>query len=203
MYKGKVFGAHASAFFHAILRGAERGALGFAILFGSLFLGTVAIAAATPNVWTHLGSGIFLLGLVVSFVVWIRSLGSQETELPPTTVSISDQGVLVSAPMRNPIELIAELRTQIQGRKNLPTPYGSVDSSNDSADSWRVRKYGEEERKKVIVELEKRVAAHDQRILSQLAKIEKHLTQAPKNEELPELLEQAHELKDPPERLID
>ena len=75
------------------------------------------------------------------------------------------------------MELITELRTQIQGRKPLPPPHGAVDVQSDSADNWNVRKYTDQEQQDVTAEIQNSVAAHDDRILKKLTTIEKKLTQ--------------------------
>ncbi len=192
----KGLGVQASAFFHAALRGVERGAMGFAILFVLLFLGSLSVSLVESSIWTQLGCGVGLAGLLGTLVTWVVSIRSQESELPATTVSMNEQGLFVNAPVRDPMKLIAELRTQIHGRDTLPPPHGSVDARGDGVDSWEVRKYSEQERKQVMGKIRSSVAAHDDRVLNQLAAIEQKLAKLPHIDEDPDYLEQAGELKE-------
>ncbi len=168
--------AQVSAHFQAALRGVERGAIGFATVSIILFFGSLSISIFESSLWTNLGCAIGLIGLIITPIIWIRSLGSQETELPSTTLSITDQELYLNAPIRNPEIFITELRTLIQGRKPLPPPHGAVDVQGESADSWDVRKYTDQEQQDVTAEIQNSVAVHDDRIMKKLNSIEKKLT---------------------------
>lgn len=168
----------------APLRGSERGLLVLGMLFLLLFLGSLStIAMVKPTLPGYAGTGIGLLGLVGLLIQWWR-MGERayQHDAASTNLIVSEQSVQIVTPLLTLQEKVTLVREIIHNRKRLPAPHGKSDN---------LQVYSDDERRRIVEEIQEGLKQHDAQILRNLQKIMPVLSQEASVESVPSPLEQS------------
>lgn len=162
--------ARAAAQVGGIIRSFEQSQVIFCVTFLILFLASIGLKAITETVWTDIGAGIGLLGLMLPLLWWLLRGKPTKDQNRPASVTVIDGDKMISARDIDSKEAVLEFRNLIQNRQILPPPHGEVIATTGTQPT-EVRIYTEEERRRISEQLAAGMREHDQKLLAQLEEL--------------------------------
>lgn len=160
-------GAHASADVGGVIHSFEQSQIILCVTFLILFLASIGLKVLLTSVWTDIGAGIGLLGLLFVLIFWLAKGKPTADQDKPASVSVTDGNKTISARNIDPKEAVFALREVIQNRRILPPPDGEV-ISIDGENPIQVRSYSDEEKQSFNKRFLSDIREHDANLLAQL-----------------------------------
>ena len=158
-----------AAAIRAAPKGSQRGAFSMAVVFGFVFVVSLAANMIAATVLSTVGAVFGLLGIAACFIYMVYDRRSWAVDAPPTDISVSypeGGGVSVRTAASNQAEVLKFLKQNFQGRRPNPPPVGEV--IGDPKSPSELRRYSPEQQAEIQKKIALALAQHENEIVSQL-----------------------------------
>lgn len=160
-------GVRATADVRGVIHSFEQSQIILCVTFLILFLASIGLKSSITSMWTDIGAGIGLVGLLFVLIFWLARGKPTADQDKPASVSVSDGNKTILARNIDPKEAVLALRELIQNRHILPPSDGEV-ISTDGTSNVEIRTYSDEEKRIINENLLSNMREHDASLLAQL-----------------------------------